>query len=64
MKNYLRKEYSQICYRTIFFTANVVVFQTKAKLSDDVLYITLSKLKPTKIQSKKSIFAVFFYLTI
>jgi len=55
-KNYLRKERSQVShYRTIPLTEKVISGQTKAKLTDGVLTITLPKSKPTPIPKKKPI---------
>lgn len=55
-KNYLRKERSQFShYRTIPLSEKIVSGQTKAKLADGVLTITLPKLKPTPAPKKKSV---------
>ena len=55
-KNFLRRERSQIShFRTIPLPEKIVSGQTKAKLSDGVLTITLPKEKPTPKPKKKSI---------
>ena len=55
-KNYLKKERSNISYfRTLPLSDRVLPNKVKAKLSDGVLDVTLPKLKPTKVQKKKSV---------
>lgn len=55
-KNYLRKERSQFShFRTIPLSEKIISGQTKAKLADGVLTITLPKVKPTPTPKKKAI---------
>ena len=55
-KNYLRKERSQFShYRTIPLSEKIISGQTKAKLADGVLTITLPKLKPTPAPKKRAV---------
>jgi len=55
-KNYLKNERSQVSYyRTLPLSEKVISGNTKAKLIDGVLDITLPKSKPTKVQTKKSV---------
>jgi len=55
-KNYLQKERKNVSYyRTLPLPDKVVSSQSKAKLTDGVLEITLPKAKPTPLSKKKTI---------
>ena len=55
-KNFLRKERSEISfYRTIPLPDKIISTNTKAKLADGILNITLPKSKPTTKSKKKSV---------
>jgi len=55
-KNYLRKERSHVSYcRTLPFSEKIISEKTHAKLTNGILEIHVPKLKPSKLQKKKSI---------